>query len=130
MSDYVSDTVGYARLVVDLESKVRQQEKEIKELKGALQIQSQMKIPLTIVKQVAEQQRQIDKLNDDIKYYKRFVPHNVIEEREKKSKPTRGSLSSNLKDAKVIDEIKKQIISKEKEVSTRTSLSSTLKITK
>ena len=100
MSDYVSDTVGYAKLVVDLESKVRQQEKEIKELKGALQIQSQMKIPLTVVKQVATLESKIDKLQNELKYYKRFVPQKVIEEREGKGKPTRGSFSSTLKNTK------------------------------
>jgi len=131
VSDYSNDAVGYAKLVVDLEKKIRKQEQEIKDLKGIIDVQSQMKIPLSVVKQVADQQTKIDTLHDDIKYYKRFVPKNVISERENKGKPTRGSLSSNFKDTKVsAKKTKKQIELKEKEVSTRTSLSSTLKITK
>ena len=100
MSDYSNDAVGYAKLVVDLESKVRQQEKEIKELKGALQIQSQMKIPITVVKQVAGLETKIDKLQNDIKYYRKFATQQQIEQWENKKKPTRGSLSAALKNTK------------------------------
>ena len=100
MSDYLDDVGNYAKLVVELQKKVRQQEQEIKDLKGALQIQSQMKIPLTVVKQVAGLETKIDKLQNDIKYYRKFATQQQIEQWENKKKPTRGSLSATLKNTK------------------------------
>jgi len=98
VSDYANDAVGYAKLVVDLEKKIRKQEDEIKDLKGIIDVQSKMKIPLSVVKQVTDLTNKVETLQNDINYYKRFVPKNVINEREQKNfRPKRGSLSSSLK---------------------------------
>ena len=100
MSDYVNDAVGYAKLVVELQTKVQQQDKIIRDLHGQIEIQNQIKLPLSVVKQVTQLESKIDKLENDLKYYKRFVPQQVIEERENKGKSTRGSLSATLKNNK------------------------------
>lgn len=98
MGDYVDDAVGYAKLVVDLKTRLEQQEKEIKDLRGALQIQEKMKIPLSVIKQVTQQTQKIEKLENDLLYYKRFVPKQVIKDREGKTEVVRrGGLSSSLK---------------------------------
>lgn len=98
MSDYEQDAIGYAKLVVDLQNRVKEQAIQIKNLKGMVEIQNQMKVPVSVIKQVADQEQTIEKLRSDLKYYKKFLPHNVVEEREGKKKPsTRGSFSSSLK---------------------------------
>lgn len=100
MSDYLDDVGNYAQLVVDLQKLVKKQQAEIKDLKGIIDVQNAMKIPITIVQQVAGLETKIDKLNNDLKYYKRFATQQQIEEWEDKKKPTRGSLSSTLKNTK------------------------------
>ena len=101
MSDYLGDVSSYARLVVELERKLKEQQQRTKDLEGILDVQKQMKIPLSVVKQFADQERQIENLENDIKFYKKFVPPKIIKEREQehyeRTRPKRGSLSSTLK---------------------------------
>lgn len=71
-----------------------------KELMEERQDREEMPIPRTFIKRTQKLMNENQKLKDDVNYYKRFVSQNIIDEREKRNKPTRGSLGSVLKKTK------------------------------
>ena len=70
------------RTIVALRTRVAMLEKELEE-------RNRIPVPRTVIDQIVEMERKIRKLDDDLKYYKKFVPTQVIINRENKDKPTR-----------------------------------------
>ena len=70
------------RTIVALSTKIAVLEKNLAE-------KERLPVPRTVINQVLEMERKIRKLEDDLKYYKNFVPTQVIINRENKEKPTR-----------------------------------------
>lgn len=69
-------------IIVAYRTRVSILEKELQEAKN-------IPIPKTIVEQVIGLERQIKKLNEEIEYYKKYVPVQIIINRENFKKPTR-----------------------------------------
>lgn len=69
-------------IIVAYRTRVSILEKELQEAKN-------VPIPKTIVEQVIDLERQIKKLNEEIEYYKKYVPVQIIINRENFKKPTR-----------------------------------------
>jgi hypothetical protein len=70
------------RMIVALRTRISMLEKELDE-------KNRIPVPRTVIDQIVEMERKIRKLDDDLKYYKKFVPTQVIINRENKDKPTR-----------------------------------------
>lgn len=71
------------RTIVALRSKISLLERELQE-------RDKIPIPKPVLKQFVELEAKVRKLEGDIKYYKKYVPINVIINRENKEKPTRS----------------------------------------
>jgi predicted RNase H-like nuclease (RuvC/YqgF family) len=89
---YKDDAVSYASLVVELKNELEEKDNLIRNLTNQIEIQKQMPVPLTVIKQVAEMKEQIQKLESDLKYFKTHVNESVIINRENK---TRQSVRKN-----------------------------------
>lgn len=96
MSDYddytqydvsVHNAVNYAKLVVDLNAEVARLNNIIKNLRVELEIKDKSPVPITVISQVAEQKEEIDKLKEDLEYYKKLLPKHIIINRENRQVP-------------------------------------------
>ncbi len=74
--------VEYNKMIIALRTKVTFLEKQIEE-------QNKIPVPRTVINQIIELEATNRKLQDDIKYYLKFVPQNVQEKRRKDKAPTR-----------------------------------------
>ena len=70
------------RTIVALRTRVAMLEKELEE-------RNRIPVPRTVVEQIVDMEQKIRKLENDLTYYKNFVPTQVIINRENKDKPTR-----------------------------------------
>ena len=70
------------RTIVALRTRVAMLEKELEE-------RNRIPVPRTVVEQIVDMEQKIRKLENDLTYYKNFVPTQVIINRENKEKPTR-----------------------------------------
>ena len=70
------------RTIVVLRTRTAMLEKELEE-------RNRIPVPRTVVEQIVDMERKIRKLENDLTYYKKFVPTQVIINRENKDKPTR-----------------------------------------
>jgi hypothetical protein len=70
------------QIIIAFRTRVALLEKEIEE-------RNKLPVPKTVLYQVLELENKIKKLEEDIAYYKRYVPTQVIINRENKSLPTR-----------------------------------------
>lgn len=86
LSTYAEQTekqiIDLNRTIVALRTRIAVLEKELDE-------RNRVPVPRTVVEQIVEMERKIRKLQDDLTYYKKFVPTQVIINRENKDKPTR-----------------------------------------
>jgi predicted RNase H-like nuclease (RuvC/YqgF family) len=85
---YYNDDDNHA-LVVELTKTVARLKEENKTLKQELEARNKLPIPKHIVRQFLEMQGIIQKLESDLKYYKKHVPIQIVINRENKEKPTR-----------------------------------------
>lgn len=69
-----------------LETKIKLLEKTLEEERKD---REELPIPKTFIKNTQELRQKVEKLENDLAYYKRHVPTNVIINRENKEKPTR-----------------------------------------
>jgi len=76
-------------LVIELSSLLTTLKAENKKLKNELQSRDSLPIPKTIVRQIVEMEAVIRKQQSDIEYYKKYVPVQIIINKEQKEKPTR-----------------------------------------
>jgi hypothetical protein len=70
------------KIIVALRTKISYLEKEIDE-------KNKIPVPKTVVYQIIELENKIKKLEEELSYYKNYVPIQVIINRENKIKPTR-----------------------------------------
>lgn len=96
MSDKVDD---YAALISKLTKTIEDQKNIIKKLRGQIQIQNEMKIPVLVAVQFAELTNKVEKLENQIKKYKNFVPRKIVEQQENQT-AVRNGLSKSLKTTK------------------------------
>jgi succinylglutamate desuccinylase len=93
MSDYIienDDVVGvYAKQIAKLDDTNKELRERIRTLEQEIESRDQLPIPKSIVKQIVQMEALIRKLQEDIIYYKRFVPKQVIINKEGKEQPTR-----------------------------------------
>ena len=95
MSDFCDDEIltTYAeqtqKQIIDLNRTIVALSTKIAVLEKNLAEKERLPVPRTVINQVLEMERKIRKLEDDLKYYKNFVPTQVIINRENKEKPTR-----------------------------------------
>jgi len=89
MSDYYSDDDSSEILVLELTKTVAKLKEENRNLKQELEAHKKLPVPKTVVKQFLEMQAIIEKLQSDLKYYKKHVPVQIIINKENKEKPTR-----------------------------------------
>ena len=76
-------------LVIELSSLLTTLKAENKKLKSELESKDSLPIPKTIVRQIVEMEAVIRKQQSDIEYYKKYVPVQIIINKEQKEKPTR-----------------------------------------
>jgi hypothetical protein len=86
---YYNDDDSEHVLVVELTKAVAKLKEQNKNLKQELEARDKFPIPKHIVRQFLEMQGIIQKLESDLKYYKKHVPIQIIINRENKEKPTR-----------------------------------------
>ena len=70
------------QVIVALRTRVAMLEKEI-------EMRDKIPVPKTILYQAIEQENKIRKLEQELEYYKKYVPTQIIINREKQSLPTR-----------------------------------------
>lgn len=86
---YYNDEDAQDNLVVELSKAVSKLKAENKDLKKELEARDKVPIPKSVIQQIVQLQAIIQKLESDIKYYKKHVPVQVIINKEQKEKPTR-----------------------------------------
>ena len=89
----------YAALISKLTKTIDEQKKVIEKLRGQIDIQNEMKIPLLVAVQFAELTSKVDKLETQIKVYENYVPRKIVEQQQNKNVSRRG-LSKSLKTTK------------------------------
>jgi len=92
MSDFIDDEdiIGvYVKQIAKLNNDKQLLKKQIKNLEAKLQTKEKLPIPKSVIKQIVHLEALIQRLQNDLKYYKRFVPKQVIINKEKDNNPTR-----------------------------------------
>lgn len=89
----------YAALISKLTKTIDEQKNVIEKLRGQIDIQNEMKIPLLVAVQFAELTNKVDKLERQIEIYENYVPRKIVEQEQNKNRIRRG-LSKNLKTTK------------------------------
>lgn len=89
----------YAALISKLTKTIDEQKNVIEKLRGQIDIQNEMKIPLLVAVQFAELTNKVDKLERQIEIYENYVPRKIVEQEQNKNRTRRG-LSKNLKTTK------------------------------
>ena len=74
--------VDLNNVIIAYRTRVSILEKELKEAKN-------IPVPKPVIEQVVGLERQIKKLKEDLEYYKKYVPVQIIINRENLKKPTR-----------------------------------------
>jgi seryl-tRNA synthetase len=97
------------KIIVALRTKIDYLENKNKELQEELQKEKnereKIPVPKSIIYQIVDLKNEVKKLNDDLTYYKSYIPSQVIINRENKNKPTRGGgLNANLSKDRVVEE--------------------------
>lgn len=77
------------KVIVALRTKISLLENQNRNLEEEIEALNVIPLPKLVVKQIVEQQAIIQKLQSDLKYYKKHVPVQVIINKENKEKPTR-----------------------------------------
>jgi hypothetical protein len=89
--DYDSaETQAHNDIVNELNKTIFNQKKRIIELEKSLNELSKIPVPPTVLEQIIQMEAMIRKLNNDVDYYKKHVPAQIIINRENKKKPTRS----------------------------------------
>jgi hypothetical protein len=86
---YYNDDDNSEILILELTKTVARLKEENKDLKQELEAQRKLPVPKNVIRQFLEMQGIIQKLESDIKYYKKYVPVQIIINKENKEKPTR-----------------------------------------
>ena len=86
----------YAALISKLTKTIDEQKNIIEKLRGQIKIQNEMKIPLLVTVQFAELTNKVEKLENQIKKYKNFVPRKIVEQQENET-AVRNGLSKSFK---------------------------------
>jgi Tfp pilus assembly protein PilN len=92
MSDFIDDEdiIGvYVKQIAKLNDENKLLRKEVQSLNTEIQAKDKLPLPKSVVKQIVQMEAIIQTLQNDLKYYKRFVPKQVIINREKDNNPTR-----------------------------------------
>ena len=76
-------------LVLELTKTVARLKEENKDLREQVEAAQKLPVPKTVVKQFLEMQGLIQKLESDLRYYKKHVQKHVIINKENTDKPTR-----------------------------------------
>jgi seryl-tRNA synthetase len=97
------------KIIVALRTKIDYLENKNKELQEELQKEKnereKIPVPKSIIYQIVDLKNEIKKLNDDLIYYKSYIPAQIVLNRENKNKPTRsGGLNANLSKDRVVEE--------------------------
>jgi uncharacterized coiled-coil protein SlyX len=97
------------KIIVALRTKIDYLENKNKELQEELQKEKnereKIPVPKSIIYQIVDLKNEVNKLNDDLTYYKNYIPAQVVLNRETKNKPTRGGgLNENLSKDRVVEE--------------------------
>lgn len=87
MSDYYDDNND--NLVLELSRAVAELKQKNKKLQEELDAREKLPVPKTIVQQIVEMEAIIRKQQADIEYYKKYVPVQIIINKQNKEKPTR-----------------------------------------
>ena len=87
MSDYYDDNND--NLVLELSRAVAELKQKNKKLLEELDAREKLPVPKTIVQQIVEMEAIIRKQQADIEYYKKYVPVQIIINKQTKEKPTR-----------------------------------------
>jgi hypothetical protein len=95
----VNKVDDYAALISKLTKTIDEQKNVIEKLRGQIDIQNEMKIPLLVAVQFAELTNKVDKLERQIEIYENYVPRKIVEQEQNKNRIRRG-LSKNLKTTK------------------------------
>jgi hypothetical protein len=95
----VNKVDDYAALISKLTKTIDEQKNVIEKLRGQIDIQNEMKIPLLVAVQFAELTNKVDKLERQIEIYENYVPRKIVEQEQNKNRTRRG-LSKNLKTTK------------------------------
>jgi uncharacterized coiled-coil protein SlyX len=77
------------KIIIAFRTKAALLEKQIESLKNQLKEREKIPVPQTVIKQIADLELKNRKLAEEIEYYKKFVPVQVIINRENNKKPTR-----------------------------------------
>jgi predicted RNase H-like nuclease (RuvC/YqgF family) len=86
---YYNDADNSEILILELTKTVSRLKEENNNLKQELEAQTKLPVPKSVVKQFLEMQAIIQKLESDLTYYKKYVPVQIIINKENKEKPTR-----------------------------------------
>ena len=100
MSDFIDAetlSVGTEKQLIELNKMIVSLRTRISELENELNARDRLPLPKSVIQQIVELEAIVRKQQDDLKYYKNYVPQVVIESRENKNKPTRGSFSQTIK---------------------------------
>ena len=92
MSDYFDHEIietGLEKQIIELNKTIIILRSRVEELEQELKARDKLPLPKSIVQQIVELESIIRKQQDDIKYYKKYVPVQVIINKENKDKPTR-----------------------------------------
>ena len=87
LTTYAQETenqiIDLNRTIVALRSKIAFLEKELEQ-------KEKIPVPKSVVKQFAEMEHKIRKLEEDLAYFKKYVPKQILINKENKEKPTRS----------------------------------------
>jgi hypothetical protein len=95
MSDYYNDEVAktYAeqteQQIIDLNRTIVTLRSKISILKKELEQREKIPVPRGVLQQIIDLENSNRKLKEDLEYYKKYVPVQVIINKEQKEKPTR-----------------------------------------
>ncbi len=92
MSDYLNHeitNIGIEKQLVDLNKTIVALRGRITELESELKARDKIPIPKSVVQQIIEMEAIIRKQQADLEYYKKYVPVQVIINKENKERPTR-----------------------------------------
>lgn len=93
MSDYVDDgaveSFAYAQQIQELNNTIVKLRKHIVLLESEIENYQKIPVPKTIINQILELQNKNEKLQEDIDHYKKYLPIQIIINRENKETPTR-----------------------------------------
>lgn len=80
----------YAQQVADLTKTIAALKSKVAYLENELTLKEELPVPKSVILQIMEMEAKIRKQQQDIDYYKKFVPVQIIINRENKDKPTRS----------------------------------------